>query len=85
MTYEEAVAFLVDKVSLERVNAEAEVNRYIYTPTQPMSYLVGKREIMALRDEYYRKHPGSPLRAFHDRLLAVGSLPVRLVREAVLA
>ncbi|HUU56965.1 MAG TPA: DUF885 domain-containing protein [bacterium] len=85
MTFEEAVAFLVDKVSLERVNAEAEVNRYIYTPTQPMSYLVGKREIMALRDEYFERRPDSSLRDFHDRLLAVGSLPVKLVREAMLA
>jgi uncharacterized protein (DUF885 family) len=85
MTYEEAVAFLVDVVSIERVNAEAEVNRYIYTPTQPMSYLAGKREIMALRDEYFEKRPASSLREFHDRLLAVGSLPVRLVRDAVLA
>jgi uncharacterized protein (DUF885 family) len=85
MTYEEAVAFLVDVVSIERVNAEAEVNRYIYTPTQPMSYLAGKREIMALRDEYFEKRPDSSLREFHDRLLAVGSLPVRLVRDAVLA
>jgi hypothetical protein len=85
MTYEQAVSFLVDVVSLERVNAEAEVNRYIYTPTQPMSYLVGKHEIMGLRDEYFAKHPGVSLREFHDRLLAVGSLPVKLVREAVLS
>lgn len=85
MTFEEAVAFLVDVVSLERVNAEAEVKRYIYTPTQPMSYLVGRREIMALRDEYFRRHPDDSLREFHDRVLAVGSLPVRLVREAVLS
>jgi uncharacterized protein (DUF885 family) len=85
MTFDEAVAFLVDVVSLERVNAEAEVKRYIYTPTQPMSYLVGKREIMALRDDYFKRHPEASLRDFHDRLLAVGSLPVKLVRDAVLA
>jgi uncharacterized protein (DUF885 family) len=72
-------------VALERVNAEAEVNRYVYTPTQPMSYLVGKHEIMALRDEYFARHPEASLREFHDRLLAVGSLPVKLVREAVLS
>ncbi len=85
MTFEQAVAFLVDEAALERVNAEAEVKRYIYTPTQPMSYLVGKREIMALRDEYFEHNPEASLRDFHDRLLAVGSLPVKLVRDAVLA
>jgi uncharacterized protein (DUF885 family) len=85
MTFEEAVDFMVDVVALERVNAEAEVKRYIYTPTQPMSYLAGKYEIMALREEYRRARPDDSLRAFHDRLLAVGSLPIKLVREAVLA
>jgi uncharacterized protein (DUF885 family) len=85
MTFDEAVAFLMDAVSLERVNAEAEVRRYIYTPTQPMSYLVGRHEIMALRDEYFRRHPDASLREFHDRVLAVGSLPVKLVRQAVLS
>ena len=85
MTFDEAVAFLMDVVSLERVNAEAEVRRYIYTPTQPMSYLVGRREIMALRDDYFKRHPETSLREFHDRLLAVGSLPVKLVRQAVMS
>ena len=85
MTFDEAVAFLVDVVAIEKVNAEAEVKRYIYTPTQPMSYLAGKREIVALRDEYFRLNPEATLREFHDRLLAVGSLPVKLVCDAVLA
>ncbi|MGD8717920.1 MAG: DUF885 domain-containing protein [Candidatus Zixiibacteriota bacterium] len=85
MTYDEAVALLMDKVSLVRVNAEAEVNRYIYTPTQPMSYLVGKQQIMALRDEFVRANPNASRREFHDRLLAAGSLPVKLVRDIVMA
>lgn len=85
MTFDEAVAFLIDVVSLERVNAEAEVRRYIYTPTQPMSYLVGRQEILALRDDYFRRNAGASLRDFHDRLLAVGSLPVKLVRREVMS
>jgi uncharacterized protein (DUF885 family) len=85
MSFDEAVAFLMDVVSLERVNAEAEVRRYIYTPTQPMSYLVGRQEIMALRDDYFGRYPEASLRGFHDALLAVGSLPVKLVRREVMA
>jgi uncharacterized protein (DUF885 family) len=50
-----------------------------------MSYLVGKHEIMALRSDYFERHPEASLRDFHDRVLAVGSLPVKLVRGAVLA
>ncbi len=85
MTFDEAVAFLTEKVFIERSNAEAEVKRYIYTPTQPMSYLVGKSEIVKLRRDYFARFPEAKVRDFHDALLEVGSLPVKVVRDAVLA
>jgi uncharacterized protein (DUF885 family) len=83
--FDAAVAMLIENLGMERVNAEAEVKRYIYTPTQPMSYLVGKEMIMKLRADFAKKHPGAPSRVFHDRILACGSLPVTIVREMVLA
>ncbi len=85
MTIEEAVDLLVDQAGLERANAVAEVKRYTLTPTQPMSYLVGKREIVSLRDEY-RQQRGErfKLKEFHDKLLSFGSVPLPLVREAML-
>jgi uncharacterized protein (DUF885 family) len=51
-----------------------------------MSYLVGKTQLMALRDEY-RKHVGDQfsLKDFHDLLLAEGSIPVSLIRRKLLA
>ena len=47
-----------------------------------MSYLVGKLELVALRDEA-RKRLGSrfDLQAFHGALLACGSLQPALARE----
>ncbi len=86
MTPEGAVDLLVSKARLERPNAETEVRRYCATPTQPMSYLIGRREILALRDAY-RARAGSrfSLGEFHDALLGYGSIPVGLVREALFA
>ncbi|HEX7126791.1 MAG TPA: DUF885 domain-containing protein [Thermodesulfobacteriota bacterium] len=86
MTPAEAVDLLVTRAHLERANAEAEVRRYCATPTQPMSYLIGRREILALRDAY-RDRGGKPfaLGAFHDAILSYGSIPVGLIREAILA
>jgi len=84
MPFEKAVDMLITRVGMERVNAEAEVKRYIYTPTQPMSYLVGKTSIMALRKAFFRKWPKATVRSFHDKLLACGSLPVSLVWEKVM-
>ncbi len=86
MTPEAAVDLLVTRAHLERANAETEVRRYCATPTQPMSYLIGRREILALRDAYRLKAGKQfALGAFHDTLLSYGSIPVALVREAALA
>ncbi len=85
MTAEEAMTFLVDQVGLERSSAQAEVRRYTMSPTQPMSYQMGKLEIVALMEEYKALHPGSTQRELHDAVLSCGSLPPRLMRQRLLA
>lgn len=82
MTFMQAVDFLREQAMLERVNAITEVRRYTMTPTQPMSYLVGKLEILAMRDEAQaRLGSRFDLYAFHEALLSRGTLPPALVRE----
>jgi uncharacterized protein (DUF885 family) len=77
---------LVNVAKLERPNAIAEVRRYVQTPTQPMSYAIGKLEIMNLRRDYQGAlGERFDLKAFHDKLLSYGSIPVGLVRERMLA
>ena len=82
MSLEQAVEFLVDRAMLERVNAEAEVKAYAQNPTQPMSYLVGKRMLLEMRDEAKRRAGWRfNLHDFHAALLASGTVPPALVRE----
>jgi uncharacterized protein (DUF885 family) len=82
MTFDEAVAMLVDVAHLERPNAVGEVKRYTQSPTQPMSYLTGKQQIMDLREsERARLGDAFRLREFHDKLLSFGSIPVTLIRS----
>ncbi|MFO8034708.1 MAG: DUF885 domain-containing protein [Candidatus Bipolaricaulota bacterium] len=84
MTAEEAASFLVDQVGLERASAQAEVRRYTMSPTQPMSYQIGKLEIGALMEEYKGQHPSTSLRELHDAVLSCGSLPPRLMRQRLM-
>lgn len=59
-----------------------EINWYCLQPTVPMSYLIGKLEIMALRDAVMQAEGTNfNLRAFHDRLMAEGAIPPRLFWE----
>jgi uncharacterized protein (DUF885 family) len=85
MGFDEAVEFLVQEAMLERPNAEAEVRRYTETPTQPMSYAVGKRALLELRDEIRGKLGDAfDLHDFHSAVLQAGTIPVGLVRQEVL-
>ena len=81
MSFNDAVNFMVKEAKLERVNAVTEVRRYCQTPTQPMSYMLGKLQILALLDDYKKKHGAKfNLRKFHDELLSHGTIPVKYVR-----
>jgi uncharacterized protein (DUF885 family) len=60
-----------------RLDAEIEVDRYIADPGQALAYMIGRLEIQRWREEAARRDGQSfSLQAFHDRLLALGSLPL---------
>jgi uncharacterized protein (DUF885 family) len=84
MSTEEAVDFLVEECQLEPDNAQAEVNRYTSTPTQPQSYLMGKLAILELVEEYKQAHPDATLKEVHDAILGCGSLPPSLMRRCLM-
>ncbi|WP_394832052.1 DUF885 domain-containing protein [Pendulispora rubella] len=83
MTYEGAVKILTDEVHLERALAQNEVKRYTESPTQPLSYLIGRERIFAIR-ERMRARDGArfSLKAFHTEVLTRGTVaPGLLERE----
>lgn len=78
----EAIDFLIEHTGFERPNAEAEVQRYTFTPTYQLSYLLGKVLILRLReDEQRRLGERFSLREFHDALLWTGSIPLSFHRR----
>ena len=81
MSFEQAVAFMVDGPKLERPNAIAEVRRYTQDPLQPSSYALGRAALLALREKAKRK--GWGMRQFHDALLGAGSLPPKLLEYEI--
>lgn len=85
LSYQEAVAFLVDRVRLNRAQAESSVNAYTMSPTYFPAYLLGLLEIQRIR-EVFRARLGDrfTLKDFHDRFLAFGNVPPALI-EAELA
>ncbi len=63
---------------------QAEVDRYIVLPAQALTYKLGELEILRLRERARTElGPRFDLRAFHDRLLDGGALPLDVLAERV--
>jgi hypothetical protein len=80
LDFEGAVDMLVEVARLEKSNAIAEVKRYTRSPTQPLTYLTGKLEILKFRDRLMsEKQDQFDLKSFHDQLLSYGTVPLDII------
>jgi len=71
----------LEAAGLTRPQAEVEIDRYIAWPGQALAYMVGQREILALRGELTARDGAAfDLQAFHDQLLGHGALPLAILR-----
>jgi uncharacterized protein (DUF885 family) len=83
-TREQAIEFMHERGSLPPVDAAIEVDRYTIWPGQALSYKVGQREIERARVEVSEAMGDRfDLRAFHDEVLAHGSLPLATLRREI--
>ena len=63
--------------------ARSELERYLGRPAQAISYKVGEREWLSLREEMQRR-PGFSLKSFHTRGLHLGAVGLDLLRKEML-
>jgi uncharacterized protein (DUF885 family) len=78
---EQAVLKMMETGS-SRMDAEIEVDRYIAMPGQALAYMIGKLDIDRMRAAAAQRDGSSfSLRDFHDRMLALGSLPLAVLDE----
>ena len=85
-TRERALAYLRDNTALSEHEVTTEVDRYISWPAQALSYKLGELTIMRLRREAEAElGPKFDVRAFHDAVLAQGSVPLPVLESQVRA
>jgi len=81
---ERAITFMHERGALPLVDAAIEVDRYTIWPGQALAYKIGQREIERAREEVARLMGDRfDLRAFHDSVLAHGSLPLATLRREI--
>ncbi|MFI5120472.1 MAG: DUF885 domain-containing protein [Thermoanaerobaculia bacterium] len=79
-TFDDAVRSFMEAGGLDREAAEGEAAGAAASPTQKMTYMTGKWQILRLLGKW-REKKGAAFRLgeFHDALLAHGSLPLSVV------
>jgi len=79
-SFEQAVQYFMEGGGLDREAAEGEAAGAASSPTQKISYITGKWQIMRLLGRY-KDMQGDAYRlgAFHDQLLSYGTLPLSVV------
>ncbi|OLE54686.1 MAG: hypothetical protein AUG51_06950 [Acidobacteria bacterium 13_1_20CM_3_53_8] len=84
-TFEQAVKYFMESGGLDREAAEGEAAGAAANPTQKISYITGKWQIMRLLGRY-RDQQGANFRLgqFHDDLIKNGSLPVSVLEWILL-
>jgi uncharacterized protein (DUF885 family) len=83
-TRQQAIDYMAANTALSEHNIVAEVDRYIGWPGQAVAYKTGELAISRIR----RKAEAAlgdrfDVRAFHDRVLEVGAIPLPLLEERI--
>lgn len=83
-TRDQAIAYLKQYTALPEREIQTEVDRYIAWPGQALSYYLGERAILQARAKA-EKALGDRfnIRAFHDAVLELGSVPLPLLESHI--
>jgi uncharacterized protein (DUF885 family) len=84
-TFDQAINYFMEAGGLDRESATGEAAGAAANPTQKITYMVGKWQIMRLLGKY-RDQQGANFRLgqFHDDLIKNGSLPLSIVEWILL-
>ena len=81
---EQAVEFMVTNSPLADAMVRPEIDRYIVSPGQATSYMVGRLEIQRMRAEAeQRQGDAFSVKDFHSAVLDSGGLPLGVLDEVV--
>jgi uncharacterized protein (DUF885 family) len=81
---DQAIAYLIEYTALPQHEIETEVDRYIAWPAQALSYYLGEDAIIKGRTKAEKAlGAGFNLRAFHDTVLELGSVPIPVLSARI--
>lgn len=79
---QQAVDYLAANCPMSLAAVRAEIDRYAVWPGQACGYMIGRLELLRMRDEaQQRQGEAFDIKAFHDAVLDSGSLPLAILDD----
>ena len=83
-TRAQAIQYSLDHEAESEASIISEIERYMATPGQALSYKIGQLKIQELRSRAIRKLGDKfDIKAFHDQVLNTGSLPLIVLEKKI--
>jgi uncharacterized protein (DUF885 family) len=83
-TRAQAIQYSLDHEAESEASIVSEIERYMATPGQALSYKIGQLKIQELRSRATRKLGDKfDIKAFHDQVLNTGSLPLIVLEKKI--
>ena len=83
-TREQAIQYSLDHEAESEAAIVSEIERYMATPGQALSYKIGQLKIQELRSKATRILGDKfNIKAFHDQVLNSGSLPLVILEKKI--
>jgi len=83
-TRQQALDYFREHSSMDDINVQAEVDRYVAWPGQALGYKIGQLKILELRSRAQTAlGPKFDIRAFHDQVLDSGALPLDALEQRI--
>jgi uncharacterized protein (DUF885 family) len=83
-TREQALAYFRENTALPEHEITTEIDRYITWPAQALSYYIGEQAILdGRRQAEHALNERFNLRAFHDAVLELGSVPLPVLHARI--
>ena len=83
-TRQRAIEYMLEHTPEGADSIASEVDRYIIMPGQATAYMLGRLEIQAAREDAERRLGSRfEIKAFHDRVLEDGAVPLTFMRDKI--
>jgi uncharacterized protein (DUF885 family) len=82
MSVDDATTYIMENAYMNKHTAGREALRGTFDHSY-YGYTLGKLFIKRARKLYFQQHPSARIKAFHDKLLGLGSVPVGLLEDLI--